>query len=101
MEDISIYIYLGRKALEFIANKESCDISSCSTIPEIILKLITNRMEKIKTEETRRIHVSLLERYGIRSKTDMRKWLIKNHPDRGGDSTTFIRVLEEFKKSGL
>ena len=101
MEDISIYIYLGRKALEFIAAKEQCDISGCSSIIDIVVKLITNRMEKIKTEERRRIHVSLLERHGIRSKSDMRKWLIKNHPDRGGDSATFIRVLDEFKKSGL
>ena len=94
MQDIGVY--LTKKALEFIAFKEKCDVSDCQTIAEMILKLLKNRLEKIEQEEH-----GLLEKYGIRSRSDMKKWMIKNHPDRGGDSEIFIKVLREFKQSGL
>lgn len=33
-----------------------------------------------------------LEQYGIKSAKDFNKWAIKNHPDKGGDTTQFQRV---------
>ena len=92
MQDIGLYV--SKKALEFIADKEKCDVSNCSTILEMILKLLKNRIEQEKPP-------SLLQKYGIKSRSDMRKWLIKNHPDRGGDSTLFIKVLAEFRNANL
>jgi hypothetical protein len=99
MQDIGLY--LTKKTLEFIAHKEKCDVSRCSSVVEMILKLLENRVRQIKMEVMEEeVPQSILEKYGIKSRDDMRKWLVKNHPDRGGDSEIFIKVLAEFRKSG-
>ena len=82
--DISECTNIPRMLLEFIAYREHCDISECTNIPQILVKLLQKKY-------------SLLEKYKIRTKSDMKKWMIKNHPDRGGDSELFVKVYNEFK----
>ena len=96
MQDIGIF--LGKTALEFIAYKEECNIDGCESILEMIAKLLKNRVEKIEKVEKVETTQSLLEKYGIKTSSDMKIWLIKNHPDRGGDSEIFIKILTEFRK---
>ena len=41
-----------------------------------------------------------LEKFGIQTKKDWKDWLLKNHPDKGGDSTLCQEVIAEGRSKG-
>jgi hypothetical protein len=57
------------------------------------IKMKYNQRPKIQTTE------SLLEKLNIRSRSDFRKWSVKNHPDKGGDTATFQDVNNAVSKA--
>jgi len=81
-----------KNILQFIILTSKYDIKQLLTF---LIKLFIVIFYK-----TKRKH-SLLEKYGIRSKHDMKKWLVKNHPDRGGNQEIFVKVYKEFKESNF
>lgn len=51
-------------------------------------------------KQTRSFCDRFLDDHGIDSRRDFRKWSLKNHPDREGDSETFARVSDCMDKTG-
>lgn len=44
--------------------------------------------------------VDLLKKYDIKSKTEWKQWLLKNHPDKGGDSELCSQIISAGRKIG-
>ena len=56
------------------------------------------REERIR--QMQRKNDNVLARLGIHNKADYRKWILKNHPDKGGDSELFRLAKDEAERMG-
>ena len=55
---------------------------------------------RAKTVPKSKVDISILEQYNITTQKEWRKWLIKHHPDKGGDEELCKRIIAAGRAKG-
>lgn len=56
--------------------------------------------ENFKSTENKKNDVDILEKYNIKTRKEWRKWLLNNHPDKGGDDELCSKIINAGRSKG-